>query len=294
MKGMKPMKKITRLFMIFTFILITLCIPLQTNAATNVKLNATKKTMYLKSTYQLKVTGTTKKITWKSSNPKVATVNTKGLVKAKAKGKVTITATIGSGSNSTKLKCNITVKGRLFSNVKNNTIDCPLNEYQEIAITFFNRKADEYLIGYSATNSIDFEFGKSDGKTTTLYIYPVKPGVATLTIYITKEIADEYNDKDYYEPLTLTINVGVGGTEFISMEQLEATYDVDVLDTFTTIHISYNASSLTGFCKSFDIEKDSDIELNKVYSYDGLRYKYTDEETVLFHLEDLKELNIIT
>jgi hypothetical protein len=51
---------------------------------------------------------TNKKIVWKSSNPKVATVNGNGLVKATMNGETIITATTKDGNHTTK--CNIIVK----------------------------------------------------------------------------------------------------------------------------------------------------------------------------------------
>lgn len=55
------------------------------------------------------VTAKNQKVTWKSSNKKVATVNSKGVVTAKKKGTVTITATAKDGSKKTA-KIKITVK----------------------------------------------------------------------------------------------------------------------------------------------------------------------------------------
>ncbi len=55
------------------------------------------------------VTADNQKVTWKSSNTKIATVNSKGKVTAKKKGKVTITATAKDGSKK-KVKFKITVK----------------------------------------------------------------------------------------------------------------------------------------------------------------------------------------
>lgn len=57
-------------------------------------------------TQKLKVTGTSQKITWNSSNKNVATVNQKGVVKAIEEGNATITAQIGKKS----FKCRVTVK----------------------------------------------------------------------------------------------------------------------------------------------------------------------------------------
>ncbi|MBR0427544.1 MAG: Ig-like domain-containing protein [Clostridia bacterium] len=76
------------------------------NAATKVSLNKTRKTLYAGDTYKLKIEGTSKKVKWSSSNKKIATVNSKGKVKAKKDGKVVITAKV-SGKN---YKCTIKVK----------------------------------------------------------------------------------------------------------------------------------------------------------------------------------------
>lgn len=73
------------------------------------KLNSTAKTIYTKgqTTASLKLTTTlTDKVTWISSNKKVATVNSKGVITAKAKGTAAITATCGEY----KATCKVTVK----------------------------------------------------------------------------------------------------------------------------------------------------------------------------------------
>lgn len=59
----------------------------------------------------LTVSGATETVKWSSSNKAVATVDSKGKVKAKKTGKATITATVGSE----KLTCNITVKKPVIS-----------------------------------------------------------------------------------------------------------------------------------------------------------------------------------
>ena len=81
---------------------------------TKVKLNKTKSTMTVGKKQTLKATVTPKKasskaVVWKSSNTKVATVTSKGVVKAKKAGTVTITATAKDGSGK-KATCKITVK----------------------------------------------------------------------------------------------------------------------------------------------------------------------------------------
>lgn len=82
-------------------------------AVTGVKLNQTKKTVKKGKEYTLKATfspknATNTAVTWKSSKPKVAKVNSSGVVTAKKKGKATITVTTKDGKF--KASCVITVK----------------------------------------------------------------------------------------------------------------------------------------------------------------------------------------
>lgn len=59
----------------------------------------------------LKVNGSDKKVKWSSSNKSIASVNSKGVVKAKKAGKATITAKCGGHS----LKCKVTVEKKPVS-----------------------------------------------------------------------------------------------------------------------------------------------------------------------------------
>ena len=72
------------------------------------RLNKTKATLYVGGKLKLSVIKTSGKITWTSSNKKVAVINAKGLVTAKKAGKAKLTAKIGK----TKLTCTLTVKKR--------------------------------------------------------------------------------------------------------------------------------------------------------------------------------------
>ena len=114
MKGENKMKLLKKLSIIILMVSTFMVIPVvftNLNAtsvvqAASVKINKTKKTIEVGNKYTLKITGTSKKVKWKSSNKKVATVNSKGKVTAKKAGKTTITAKVGNK----KLKCKITVK----------------------------------------------------------------------------------------------------------------------------------------------------------------------------------------
>ncbi len=75
-------------------------------AATSVKLNKSKITVYVENSYALKLNGTTKSAKWSSSNRKIVTVTSKGKITGIKKGKAIVTATIGNKS----YKCEVTVK----------------------------------------------------------------------------------------------------------------------------------------------------------------------------------------
>ena len=75
------------------------------NATPRMRLNKTAITLIQEKTVKLRVIGTKKKVTWKSSNKKIAKVNKKGVVKALSPGKCTITAKV----RGKKLKCKVTV-----------------------------------------------------------------------------------------------------------------------------------------------------------------------------------------
>jgi len=90
-----------------------------------IKLNATSKTLYKGNTYTLKVSGTSKKVTWSSSNKSVATVSSKGKVTTKKAG----TATISAKVDGKTLKCKITVKN---SNTANDQAVRKAKSYLEI------------------------------------------------------------------------------------------------------------------------------------------------------------------
>jgi hypothetical protein len=78
--------------------------------AASVKLNKTSITLGVGSTYTLKVKGTSKKVTWSSSDKSIAKVNSKGKVTAVKKGTVTITAKVGNKKYKCKVKVNKTPK----------------------------------------------------------------------------------------------------------------------------------------------------------------------------------------
>ncbi len=77
-----------------------------TTKVTVIGLNRTKLTMEQYDTYRLYILGSTDRIRWDVSNPKIARVSANGTVSARKKGTTYVTATI----RGRKIKCKITVK----------------------------------------------------------------------------------------------------------------------------------------------------------------------------------------
>lgn len=98
------MKRNKKILTVITILLLIVCMAIPVSAAG--KINKKKATLKVGQTLQLKVTGTKGKVKWKSSKKSVATVSSKGRVKAKKKGSATITAKVGKK----KYTCKVTVK----------------------------------------------------------------------------------------------------------------------------------------------------------------------------------------
>lgn len=80
----------------------------EAQAASKLRLNATKLSLKVGQSKQLKVRKKVKKVKWSSSKKSVVTVSKNGKIKAKKAGKATVYAKIGK----TRLKCRVVVKNK--------------------------------------------------------------------------------------------------------------------------------------------------------------------------------------
>lgn len=178
---MSNMKKKTCKYVLAAlfFMLLATAIDVQTAQAA-VKLNATSVNLCVGDKYQLKLTGTTKKVTWKSSKTSVAKVSSKGLVKAYGKGTATIKATCSGKTYSCKVKVNKTFKVDQTSvSIKKNaelTAMLSVNGVVNASV------ADKKICSVS--------FGKWDGDYMPITITPKKVG--STTIKFTNTVNSEY------------------------------------------------------------------------------------------------------
>lgn len=104
---------------ILIFCMLVFCVPNPINsvyAAGKVKLNMKNISMYIGQSKTLKLSGTSKKITWKTTNKNVVSVTKKGKITARKKGTSTIKAKVGRQV----FKCKVKVKNRK-NKIKYNT-----------------------------------------------------------------------------------------------------------------------------------------------------------------------------
>ena len=111
---MKKSRRIVTRLLSWLLVMTLVCtgVPISVNAAKKPKLNKTSVKLKVGKTVKLKVKNNKKKVKWSSANKKIATVNNKGLVKAKKKGKTRIIAKI----KKKKLICKVTVQANNTGN----------------------------------------------------------------------------------------------------------------------------------------------------------------------------------
>lgn len=151
-------KKLLKVLLSSVLILSLIMSATVTASAATVKLNKTKASLYAGSSITLKISNTSKKVTWSSSKKSVATVKSTGTktakVTAKAAGKATITAKV----NGKKYKCTVTVKNKV------GTRQNPAIATDGVTITTYNGKFTYKATNiYTGNNAIDlFKLFDSD------------------------------------------------------------------------------------------------------------------------------------
>ena len=151
--GRKIVMRFTAALMTFVMFCV-LFAPTEVHAARKPKLNKTKIMIAVGDKTQLKMTGTTKKVVWKSSNKRVATVTAKGVVKAKKAGKATITAK----HKGKTYKCKVTV---VKPSISRKTLALNVGRTAKLTIRGAMSK-----VQWSSSNPRVAKVGKTSGKVT--------------------------------------------------------------------------------------------------------------------------------
>ena len=121
-------------------ILLALILALGFSSVTNVEAKSATRLNYKKGPLdqgkkkKLKVKGTKKRVKWYSTKKSVATVNKKGVVKAKKKGKTYIVAKVGKK----KYRCKVIVKKRVSKKKKKSNKKVKINKSTKRQLPSYN------------------------------------------------------------------------------------------------------------------------------------------------------------
>ncbi len=210
---------------------------------------ATGKSATLKATV-VKKTASNKKVIWTSSDSKIATVNSSGIVKAVKPGTVTITATAADGSGK-KASCKVTVAKpvRVVQTkiINPQTVQVKLSSAQALSKSNFNINARYLLNGnYNRTLVID------SVSTADKINYTIKINVKDRLIN-NEEIRIE------------TMNLFATGTQVVNVVYSEETY----INTEYSIYY-YSVGSSVDFYDYFNAYGYCDITISGIP--DGIKY----------------------
>ncbi|MCC8051025.1 MAG: Ig-like domain-containing protein [Clostridiales bacterium] len=178
------------------------------------KISATSVTLIKGETTTLKMSGTTKKVTWSSSDKSVATVSSKGKVTAKGAGTTTITAKVG-GKNFT---CSLTVAARALT-ISSNSVSITDTGSDKVTLNFIASGTVSYKI--ADTSIVSCSWGSWSGYDVPLTITGKKVGSTTVTI------TNTYNSE------TCTVNVTVNETAVTSLVLSSSTLTLEDGDSST-------------------------------------------------------------
>ncbi|QHQ61406.1 hypothetical protein Ana3638_11990 [Anaerocolumna sedimenticola] len=241
------MKKFLSVLMTF-IILIALAAPVQTANAATIKLNKSKATILVGSSVTLKLTGTTKAAKWSTSNKKIATVSTKGVVKGMKKGTANITAAI----NGKKYTCKITVNEKTVTVTVTNMLNNDAITKYLGTIKFSKTKLnDDYTTTYTMTTvqqkdilnflTENFKTSLSDNL---LPYYEAITVNKDFTYFVSTVDKNEYQKNVENDPTALGLFIWSSGyQQFNGIKDADIKFLIDIVDKdtgkkFDTINLS--------------------------------------------------------
>lgn len=201
-------------------------------AATKVKLNKSKATLFTGKTLQLKLNGAKGKVTWSSSKKSVATVSKSGKVKAKKNGTATITAKY----QGKKYKCIITVKKAVpLKSIKLNksSVKLEVDDYVQLKVKYnpSNTTVDKEIKWTSSNKNIVSV--DEDG-----FIYANSTGTAKITAKVGGKKA------------TCKVTVKTIDVESILVNKISLSMYLGQTDTLKAIFFPSNATDTSVTWKS--------------------------------------------
>lgn len=210
------MKKLTKMMcIILTLIMVTSVFSINASAASSPKLSRSSMTMLVNGSTTLKVTGTSKTVTWSSTNKSVCTVSKKGKVKAVGTGTAKICAKVGNK----KLYCKVTVVKSYIKSVSAKTIN--QGDRKTISLKAYRVNA---VNAYSTDNKVVkvVKSSVSDGKAK-ITVDAVSAGTAYINI-------TDKNNKSASAKVKVTVKASStgSGTVNVIIVYPDGTYSVSV------------------------------------------------------------------
>lgn len=178
---MNKFRKLTALLMMVIVLGLIDLLPVGENvltvdAATEVKMNKDKLTLYVGGSSTLKISGTTNEVKWSTTNKRVVKVSSIGKVTALNVG----TATVNASVNNKVYKCKVTVKSRLSVDEKS----LKVTDFYGYAIFTVKGGTDDDYVTFEVSDPtiLDCEWEEWDGDDITLDMIPLNDGVTTVTV----------------------------------------------------------------------------------------------------------------
>lgn len=264
--------------------------------ATNIELDTYSKTMTVgekaKLTATVKPDDSTDKVTWKSKNDKIVSVDENGNITALAVGETEVIATAGSVS----AVCNVTVEGVKVSEVKLNktSVSLKAGETEQLTATVTPDNATDKTVTWTSSNEKIATV--ADGKITA-----VAPGTATITatagdksatctVTVAKEaqiIKDPKKyprvPKDYakVDPVVTTVNSD-GTKDMLVMFSIS---DSDVKN-FRGARVTFKRADGKTFSRSLILDK---YYTDVTYVKDGDNYNGNSQNYIVIRLKNVDD-----
>lgn len=251
-------KKICKSIMLIFAVSIISTLLFNVTSKAAVKINKKKVTMYSGEKTQLIITGSRKKVKWRSSNKKICKVNKKGLVTAKKKGKATIKAKVGKKT----LKCIVKVKNRPKRVIPNNNNNNASNTNVPVSVTGLQINGAQKVLAPGGTMNLSVSFIPANAapmavkwKTSSKNIATVKNGTVnavdtgkvTISAWIDKD-NDDYIDKGE-----------ISATYDITVKDIKASCNVDSFDKGDLLLSDGNAKAVLSYTLSDTV---TDVTVN--------------------------------
>lgn len=223
------MKKVATLLLSLLVIIGAFVVGFEVPAQAASKVKLSKKTVKLEvgKTKKIKVKGTTDKVTWATSDKKVATVNSKGKITAKGEGSCKITATVGSKT----LTCKVTVtakksssNSKFDSSVKVGEITFPLQTAWTAYMAPASQGNGVYLAAYMTSN---------------------------MQIYMYESVA--VPEKDFKEAVSSKANFEYIGQMFVDELAKQAGATNPKVEVFDEGGVTYGKTTGSGNVQDFDM-----------------------------------------